>query len=138
MRKPSNQAQPAAAPITPITPKVAPEPVPPARTEPPSAWSEIEALKFALEAAESELAGGKELFNKTQGHLLHLQTRVAKLREERHFLANRVMEADLLRRKLELVTAERDGLRKRVDALPWVVSWRFIRRVLSKVTKRTE
>jgi hypothetical protein len=89
----------------------------------------MDALRSALETANSELAGGKELFEKTRVHLSHLQTRIAKLREERHFLANRVMEADALRRKLELVTAERDCLRKELDELPWVTSLRRIRRL---------
>ena len=77
----------------------------------------MEALRAALVAAQSELAGGKEIFEKTQGHLLLLQARITKLREERHSLANRVMEVDLLRRKLELITAERDRLHKRLEEL---------------------
>jgi chromosome segregation ATPase len=93
--------------------------------------SDLEALKADLENARAlaaeyqlelsgksnELAKVKELFEKTRRHLIQLQISVTQLRDERHRLANRVMEAESEHRKLEQVTAERDRLHQKLDAL---------------------
>ena len=119
------------------TPEVNAAAIFPLPSAPTGNWSEIDALRFALEAAKSELTAGKELFDKTQGHLLHLQHRITKLREERHFLANRVMEADSLRRKLQLVSTERDRLQSQLDRLPWVRFLAEIRRLFRHITRKS-
>jgi len=91
----------------------------------PAASSALEELKIDLEVArsiaanyqqsldgkENELARITELFEKTRSHLIQLQLNVTKLRDERHRLANRAMEADAFERKLMLITADRDRLR---------------------------
>ena len=92
----------------------------------PAVASDISALQSDLNEArrlaasyqaeaigkESELAGLKDLFEKTRKHLIALQLNVTNLREERHRLANKAMETDALQRKLTLVTLERDRLQK--------------------------
>jgi hypothetical protein len=91
----------------------------------PSTSSVLEALQADLERArriaanyqtvlkgkESELARITELFEKTRSHLIELQINVTKLRDERHRLGNRAMEADALERKLTVITNDRDRLR---------------------------
>ncbi|MDB6150167.1 MAG: hypothetical protein JWQ44_1615 [Chthoniobacter sp.] len=92
--------------------------------------SDIEALRADLEQAgelaqrfhrdllgkSSELASLKEVFEKAHKRLIHLQLHVTQLRDERHQLANRAMEADALEQKLNVVTADRDRLRAQLES----------------------
>jgi chromosome segregation ATPase len=73
-----------------------------------------------LSGKSNELAGLKQLFEKTRQHLIQLELNVKTLREERHRLANRAMEADALEMKLQKMTAQRDRLLAEIERLrPW-------------------
>jgi uncharacterized coiled-coil DUF342 family protein len=82
----------------------------------------MEARRIASRATE-ELTGTstqldqlREIFEKTKRHLIQLQLNVTQLREERHKLANAAMENEMLRKKLQLVTGDRDRLQREVDS----------------------
>jgi len=91
---------------------------------------EVQALKADLEQARHELFGTscelvstKAIFEKARRHLIQLQTNVTLLRDERHELANRAMEADAYKRKYEQVTIERDFLRRELAAAQAKIKW---------------
>jgi len=64
-----------------------------------------------LAGKSNEFAQLKQLFEKTQKDLTHLQTGIAELRAERHRLANEAMRATAFEMKLAKMTEERDRLR---------------------------
>lgn len=64
-----------------------------------------------LAGKSNEFAQLKQLFEKTQKDLAHLQTGIAELRAERHRLANEAMRAAAFEMKLAKMTEERDRLR---------------------------
>lgn len=64
-----------------------------------------------LAGKSNEFAQLKQLFEKTQKDLTHLQTGIAELRAERHRLANEAMRAAAFEMKLAKMTEERDRLR---------------------------
>lgn len=64
-----------------------------------------------LAGKSNEFAQLKQLFEKTQKDLIHLQTGIAELRAERHRLANEAMRATAFEMKLAKMTEERDRLR---------------------------
>ena len=86
--------------------------------------ADYEALKNDLEQAnefaadlQKELAGSKndaahfkQVFEKTQRDLAHLQDGIVALRKERHTLANEAMRATALDLKLKTIAHERDSL----------------------------
>lgn len=72
-----------------------------------------------LAGKSNELAALRQLFEKTREHLLRLETGIAKLREERHRLANEAMKVEALERKLVQMTAERDMLREQQARRVW-------------------
>jgi len=109
------------------------EPAPPAVVEPnplvdpnltKSLSADYEALKNDLEQAnefaadlQKELAGSKndaahfkQVFEKTQRDLAHLQDGIVALRKERHALANEAMRAAALDLKLKTLAHDRDSL----------------------------
>jgi chromosome segregation ATPase len=93
--------------------------------------ADIEALRNDMEQAnkmaadfQSQLAGKsnefallKQVFEKTQGDLIQLQTDIVELRQERHRLANEAMRAVAFEMKLKAMTAERDQSRNEFYAL---------------------
>ena len=64
-----------------------------------------------LAGKSNEFAQLKQVFEKTQKDLTHLQTGIAELRAERHRLANEAMRATAFEMKLAKMTDERDRLR---------------------------
>lgn len=64
-----------------------------------------------LAGKSNEFAQLKQVFEKTQKDLTHLQTGIAELRAERHRLANEAMRATAFEMKLAKMTEERDRLR---------------------------
>ena len=99
----------------------------------PAVASNVETLKADLEEArqlaasyqaeiagkDTQLARMTELSEMTRTHLIQLQLSVTNLRDERHRLANRAMEADALERKLTMVTIERDRLKEDMLTKRW-------------------
>ena len=97
----------------------------------PSASVEVEALlndmeqarglaadyQRALAGKSNEFAELKQVFEKTQRDLAHLQGSVTELREERHRLANEAMRAAALELRVERITNDRDQLRAELEAL---------------------
>ena len=59
----------------------------------------------------------KQILEKTQTDLTHLQTGIVELREERHRLANEAMRAAAFEFKLTKVSDERDRLRVEVEVV---------------------
>jgi DNA repair ATPase RecN len=70
-----------------------------------------------LAGKSNEVAELKQLFEKTQKDLVHLQAGIMALRQERHNLANDAMRAVALEHRLNAATTERDRLRSEVDAM---------------------
>src|SRR5580658_401446 len=64
-----------------------------------------------LAGKSNEHAQLKQIFEKTQADLAHLQDGIVELRAERHRLANEAMRATAFQAKLAKITAERDRLR---------------------------
>jgi chromosome segregation ATPase len=64
-----------------------------------------------LAGKSNEHAQLKQIFEKTQADLAHLQAGIVELRAERHRLANEAMRVTAFQSKLAKVTAERDRLR---------------------------
>ena len=64
-----------------------------------------------LAGKSNEHAQLKQIFEKTQADLAHLQEGIVELRAERHRLANEAMRATTFQTKLAKVIAERDHLR---------------------------
>lgn len=64
-----------------------------------------------LAGKSNEYAQLKQILEKTQHDLEHLQAGIVELREERHRLANEAMRATAFEAKLMKVTGERDRLR---------------------------
>jgi chromosome segregation ATPase len=64
-----------------------------------------------LAGKSNELAQLKQILEKTQADLAHLQEGIVELRAERHRLANEALRATAYQAKLARVTAERDHLR---------------------------
>ena len=75
------------------------------------------ALQRQLSGKSNEVAEFKQLFEKTQKDLGHLQTSITELRQERHRLANEAMRAVAFERKLADMTAERDRLKTELDIM---------------------
>ena len=70
-----------------------------------------------LAGKSNEYAQLKQIFEKTQADLAHLQAGIVELRAERHTLANEAMRATALEAKLAKVTADRDHLRADMEIL---------------------
>jgi chromosome segregation ATPase len=70
-----------------------------------------------LAGKSNEHAQLKQIFEKTQADLAHLQEGIVELRAERHRLANEAMRATAFQAKLDKVTAERDHLRSDMEIL---------------------
>jgi len=70
-----------------------------------------------LAGKSNEHAQLKQIFEKTQADLAHLQEGIIELRAERHRLANEAMRATAFQAKLAKVTAERDRLRIDLEVL---------------------
>jgi DNA repair ATPase RecN len=70
-----------------------------------------------LAGKSNEHAQLKQIFEKTQADLAHLQEGIVELRAERHRLANEAMRATALQAKLAKVTAERDHLRSDMEVV---------------------
>ncbi|HEY3898421.1 MAG TPA: hypothetical protein VGM54_07400 [Chthoniobacter sp.] len=68
-----------------------------------------------LAGKSNEHAQLKQIFEKTQADLAHLQEGIVELRAERHRLANEAMRATAFEAKLAKVTAERDHLRSDME-----------------------
>ncbi|HEV7866754.1 MAG TPA: hypothetical protein VGO90_03675 [Chthoniobacteraceae bacterium] len=97
----------------------------------PATSSDVRALHDDLEQARqlaqrsqrellgksSELEALKELFEKARKHLIQLQMNITQLRDERHQLANQATEAEALKQKLIVVTADRDRLRAQLEGI---------------------
>jgi hypothetical protein len=64
-----------------------------------------------LAGKSNEHAQLKQIFEKTQADLAHLQEGIVELRTERHRLANEAMRVTAIEAKLAKVTAERDHLK---------------------------
>jgi DNA repair exonuclease SbcCD ATPase subunit len=64
-----------------------------------------------LAGKSNEYAQLKQILEKTQKDLEHLQAGIVELRSERHRLANEAMRATAFEAKLQKVTGERDRLR---------------------------
>lgn len=76
-----------------------------------------------LAGKSNDFAQLKQVFEKTQADLAHLQSGIEELRAERHRLANEAMRATAFQMKLNKVTSERDRLR---------VDLEFVREALAK------
>jgi peptidoglycan hydrolase CwlO-like protein len=70
-----------------------------------------------LAGKSNEFAQLKQVFEKTQKDLAHLEVGITELRAERHRLANDAMRAVALEVKLAKVTDERDKLRIEIETL---------------------
>lgn len=70
-----------------------------------------------LAGKSNEVAHLKQLLNKTQRDLSHLQQNILELRDERHRLANECMRMAASEAKLEEVTAERNRLHNEMASL---------------------
>ena len=68
-----------------------------------------------LAGKSNEHAQLKQIFEKTQADLAHLQEGIVELRAERHRLANEAMRATAFQAKLAMVTAERDRLQVELE-----------------------
>jgi chromosome segregation ATPase len=85
-------------------------------------------FQMQLAGKSNEFALLKQVFEKTCEDLIHLQTGITALREERHRLANEAMRATALEAKLANVTGERDRLR---------IELQVIRDILANVADET-
>lgn len=74
-------------------------------------------LQRQLSGKSNEIAEFKQLFEKTQKDLGHLQASITELRQERHRLANEAMRAVAFERKLADMTAERNRLKTELDVM---------------------
>jgi DNA repair exonuclease SbcCD ATPase subunit len=74
-------------------------------------------LQRQLSGKSNEVAEFKQLFEKTQRDLGHLQASINELRQERHRLANEAMRVVAFERKLADVTAERNRLKTELHVL---------------------
>jgi chromosome segregation ATPase len=74
-------------------------------------------LQRQLSGKSNEVAEFKQLFEKTQRDLGHLQASITELRQERHRLANEAMRVAAFERKLADVTAERNRLKTELDIM---------------------
>lgn len=70
-----------------------------------------------LAGKSNEYAQLKQILEKTQKDLEHLQGGIVELRAERHRLANEAMRATAFEAKLAKVTAERDRLRIELEVM---------------------
>lgn len=68
-----------------------------------------------LAGKSNEVAGLKQVFDKTTRDLSHLEVGIRELREERHRLANEAMRAIALEHRMGRLTAERDQLRVEIQ-----------------------
>lgn len=101
----------------------------------PKLAADYEALRNDLEQAQeiaaefqreiagksNEIAGMRQLLEKTQLHLEKMEANVSQLRRERHDLANRVMASAATELKLERSVAECERLRREAEALQGAV-----------------
>jgi chromosome segregation ATPase len=70
-----------------------------------------------LAGKSNEHAQLKQILEKTQADLVHLQDGIVELRAERHRLANEAMRAAAYQAKLGTVTGERDRLRVELEVV---------------------
>lgn len=70
-----------------------------------------------LAGKSNEYAQLKQILEKTQTDLSHLQEGIVELRAERHRLANEAMRATAFELKLGKVTAERDRVRNEIEVM---------------------
>ncbi len=78
-----------------------------------------------LAGKSNEHAQLKQIFEKTQADLAHLQEGIVELRAERHRLANEAMRATAFQAKLAKVTAERDRLRVDIEVMRHALDTKF-------------
>jgi hypothetical protein len=70
-----------------------------------------------LAGKSNDYAQLKQILEKTQADLAHLQAGIVELREERHRLANEAMRATAFEFKLTKMTEDRDRLRTELEAV---------------------
>ena len=69
-----------------------------------------------LTGKDAELSSLREVFDRTKQHLVRLQRSINELRDERHRLGDEAMQVEALKRKVHVLTAERDLLRQQLDS----------------------